>query len=143
MMKKFGVLAAMGLAMAVFALSPSSASAQSYSGNYKLTWDVTYPSQFANTYTYCLKLTDNGSAGFPHSGSATLTSTGNPNQTGIFQVIGGELVATFQSGSDTGEVDTDLYVGLASKGNISEGFAQETLVGLTGTLTFGKKGSCQ
>ena len=63
MMKNIGVFAAMTLAIAVFALAPNRAAAQSYTGNYKITWDVTHPSKFANTYSYCLKLTDNGSVG--------------------------------------------------------------------------------
>ncbi len=143
MMKNIGVFAAMTLAIAVFALAPNRAAAQSYTGNYKITWDVTHPSKFANTYSYCLKLTDNGSVGFPHSGSATLASTGNPSLTGVFQVIDGEFVATFQVGTETGEIDTDLFVAPASKGAIGNGFGEETLVGLTGAADFGKKGSCE
>jgi hypothetical protein len=141
-MKNVGVLTAAALAMAVFALAPNRAAAQSYSGNFPITWDVTYPQQFANTYTYCLKLTDNGSVGFPHSGPATLTSAGNPNVTGVFQVINGELVATFQEGSETGEIDTQIFVAPASKGAIGNGFGLESLVTLTGAADFGKKNTC-
>jgi hypothetical protein len=141
-MKNVGVLAAATLAIAIFALAPNRAAAQSYSGKFPITWDVTYPQQFSNTYTYCLKLTDNGSVGFPHSGPATLISTGNPNVTGVFQVIDGELVATFLEGSDTGELDTQIFVAPASKGAIGNGFGEESSVTLTGTADFGKKNSC-
>ena len=141
-MKNIGVLATAVLAIAVFALSPSSAAAQSYSGNYPITWDVTYPHQFSNTYTFCLKLTDNGSVGFPHSGQATLTSPGNPNVTGVFQVINGEFVATFLEGTDNGELDTQIFAAPARKGTIGTGFGEESFVNLTGTADFGKKNSC-
>ena len=142
MMKNVEVLAAAALAIAVFALAPNRAAAQSYSGNFPITWDVTYPHQFSNTYTFCLKLTDNGSVGFPHSGPATLTSTGSPSVTGVFQVINGEFVATFLEGSDTGELDTQIFVAPARKGTIGNGFGEESSVTLTGTADFGKKNSC-
>jgi len=141
-MKNVGLLAAAALAIAVFALAPNRAAAQSYSGDFSITWDVTYPQKFSNTYTFCLKLTDNGSVGFPHSGPATLTSTGSPNVTGVFQVINRELVATFLEGTDNGEIDTQIFVAPASKGTIGNGFGEESLVGLTGTADFGKKNSC-
>jgi hypothetical protein len=141
-MKNLSVLAASALAIAIFALAPNRAAAQSYTGNFLITWDVTYPQKFSNTYTYCLKLTDNGSVGFPHSGPATLTATGSPNVTGVFQVINGEFVATFLEGSDTGELDTQIFVAPASKGMIGNGFGEESSVTLTGTADFGKKNSC-
>jgi hypothetical protein len=141
-MKNVDVFAAAALAIAVFALAPSRAAAQSYGGKFPITWDVTYPQQFSNTYTYCLKLTDNGSVGFPHSGPATLTSTGSPNVEGVFQVINGEFVATFLEGTGNGELDTEIFVAPASKGTIGNGFGEESLVGLTGTADFGKKNSC-
>jgi hypothetical protein len=140
--KSISVLAAAALAIAGFALTPNRAAAQSYSGNWPINWDVTYPQEFANTYTFCLKLTDNGSVGFPHSGPATLTSTGNPNVTGVFQVINGEFVATFLEGSDTGELDTQIFVAPASKGVIGNGFGEESSITITGTADFGKKNSC-
>ncbi len=142
MMKNVGVLAAAALAIAVFALAPNRAAAQSYSGKFPSTWAVTYPPQFSNTYTFCLKLTDNGSVGFPHSGPATLTSTGNPNVTGVFQVINGEFVATFLEGTGNGELDTQIFVGPASKGTIGNGFGEESFINLSGTADFGKKNSC-
>jgi hypothetical protein len=141
-MKNVSVLAAVALASAVFVLAPNRAGAQSYSGNFPITWDVTYPQQFSNTYTFCLKLTDNGTVGFPHSGPATLTSTGSPNVTGVFQVINGEFVATFLEGSDTGELDTQIFVAPASKGTIANGFGEQSSIPLTGAADFGKKNSC-
>ncbi len=142
MMKNVGVLAAAALAIALFALAPNRAAAQTYTGNFPIVWDVTYPQQFSNTFTFCLKLTDNGSVGFPHSGQATLISTGSPNVTGSFQVINGEFVATFLEGTGNGELDTQIFVAPASKGAISSGFGEESLVGLTGAADFGKKNGC-
>ena len=141
-MKNVGVLAAAALAITVFALAPNRAAAQSYSGNFSITWDVTYPQQFSNSFTFCLKLTDNGSVGFPHSGEAILTSKGSPNVQGVFQVINGELLATFLEGTGNGELDTQIFVAPASKGMIGNGFGKESFVGLTGAADFGKKNSC-
>lgn len=142
-MKNVGVFAATALAIAVFAFTPSSATAQSYSGKWQVTWDVTFPGPpFNGVYTYCLKLTDNGSMGFPHSGPATLNGSGNSNVSGIFQVINGEFIATFLEGTGNGELDTQVFVGAASKGSIVNGLGESSFDYVTGAATF-KKDGCE
>lgn len=144
MMKNIGVFAATVLAIAVFALAPSSATAQSYSGRWKITWDVTFPDPpFGGiVYTYCMKLTDDGSIGFQHSGLATLNGSGISHLSGVFQVINGEFVATFLEGTGTGELDAQLFVGPARNGIIGSGFGEEGFNTVTGTATFVKVSSC-
>lgn len=142
-MKNYGLFAATALAIALFALAPSSAAAQSYTGNWRITWDVTYPGPpFNGIYTYCVKLTDNGSIGFAHSGVAFLNGSGISDLQGVFQVINGEFVATFLIGTGTGELDTQVFVGPASKGSISSGFGLESFNDVTGPAKFVKNG-CQ
>lgn len=140
-MKNVGLFAATALAIAVFAFTPSSAAAQSYSGKWLITWDVTYPGPpFNGIYTYCVKLTDNGGAGFAHSGLAILNGSGISNLQGVFQVINGEFVATFLEGTGTGELDTQVFVAPASKGVINSGFGLESFNDATGAAKFGKNG---
>ena len=62
------VLALLGMA---FALTPSSAAAQSYSGNYSL--KASLPPGFGDTG--CLTLVDNGTVNGVHSGTATISGT--------------------------------------------------------------------
>jgi len=141
MTKNIGVFAATALAILVFALAPTTVMAQSYSGNYQITWDVTYPSFAVGVHTFCLTLTDDGSIGFPHSGEAILNGDGDNDQ-GVFQVINNELVATFLIGTANGELDTLIFAATASKGTIGKGFGDGSFDTITGALTFGKKGSC-
>jgi hypothetical protein len=123
-MKKISVFATTALAIVVFAFAPGSATAQSYSGTWKVSWDVTFPNPPFDgiVYTYCMKLTDNGSIGFPHSGLATLNGSGVSNLSGVFQVINNEFVATFLEGTGNGELDTQLFVGPGHNGKIGAGF---------------------
>jgi hypothetical protein len=146
MTKNLGVLAATAFAIVIFALIPGSAAAQSYSGSYSLTWDIT--SGFTGTHTYCLTLTDNGTGGFPHSGPAT--ATGNyvidPSSEGSFAVINNELEVTFSipSGGEEG-IGSLTFVGPAHNGAIASGFGQYFAEGAftdLGPLTVGKAGSC-
>ncbi len=97
MTKNMGVFAATVLAIVAFALAPSTAMAQSYSGNWPIAEHIVYPSglPFSGNPTYCLTLTDNGSFDLPHSGPATLNGNGFSNLAGIFQVVNNLLVAAF------------------------------------------------
>jgi hypothetical protein len=108
------------LAIVAFALTPSAAVAQSYSGNFPLILTESQPPG-ANA-AYCLTLTDNGTAGRPHSGPASLAGVdpGGPIF-GTFQVIGQLLMVTVQQPSDTGESDGLMFVAPTSKGHISTG----------------------
>jgi len=120
-------------------VAPGAAMAQSYSGSWSL--NITLPPQF--THTGCLTLVDTGTGG-QHSGSATLSGqlAGNDGpQTGTFQVANHVLVATFQNGSDTGEVTYSLFIARASNGDLEPGI-YEAPGFLSGALTFGARGGC-
>ena len=132
----------LALLIVAFALAPSGAAAQSYTGNRQMTEIVT--GQFKAKYTYCLALTDNGSEGFAHSGPATLNGSGFTNLPGIFQVVNGLLVATFYVQSGQGSLSGLVFVGPASNGNVFKGFAESVsgAATITGTLVFGTVGGC-
>jgi hypothetical protein len=124
--------------LAAFALLSKAAMAQSYTGNFPV--NVKLPPQFA--HTACLSLVDTGQDG-QHSGSASLSGpmVGNTTLTGTFQVINHILVATIQSGSDTGEVVYMLFIAPAADGDLNKGVYEEPGL-LSGAATFGTKGSC-
>jgi hypothetical protein len=128
----------MAITLAAFALMSNAATAQSYTGNWPV--NVKLPPHFA--HTGCLSLVDTGTGG-QHSGSASLSGpiVGNTPLTGTFQVINHLLVATIQSGSDTGEVVYMLFIGPAADGDLSTGVYEEPGF-LSGALTFGTKGDC-
>ena len=146
MTKNIGVSAAALLAILVLALAPSTATAQSYSGNWPIAEHIVYPSgpPFSGNPKYCLTLTDNGNFGFPHSGLATLNGSGLSNLTGIFQVVNNLLIATFYIPDDNGSIDGLVFVAPASKGNLGKGFGElvSGAVTVTGTSVFGAKGDC-
>jgi hypothetical protein len=136
MIKHFGVLTA--LLIATFALTPSAAMAQSYSGNWPV--NVALPPHFA--HTACLALVDTGTGGH-HSGSASLSGpmVGSTTETGTFQVTNNLLVATFATGSETGEVVYELFIAPATDGDLGAGVFEEPGF-LSGATTFGTKGGC-
>lgn len=146
MTKNIGVFAATVLAIVAFALAPSMATAQSYSGNWPIAEHIVYPSgpPFSGNHSYCLTLTDNGIFGFPHSGLASLNGNGFSNLSGTFQVVNNLLIATFYIADDNGSIDGLVFVGPASKSNIGKGFGQlvSGAVTVTGTAVFGAKGGC-
>jgi hypothetical protein len=136
-MKKCMILL-MAITLVAFALMSSAATAQSYSGNWPV--NVTLPPQFA--HTACLSLVDSGTSG-KHSGSASLSGpmVGSATLTGTFQVINHLLVATVESGSDTGEVVYMLFIAPAADGDLGKGVYEEPGF-LSGSATFGTKGGC-
>jgi hypothetical protein len=146
MTKNIGVFAATVLAIVAFAIVPSTAMAQSYSGNWPIAEHIVYPSgpPFSGNPTYCLTLTDNGTFGFPHSGLAILNGSGFTNFQGIFQVANNLLIATFYIPDDNGSLNGLVFVGPATKGNIGKGFGElvSGAVTVTGTSVFGPKGGC-
>lgn len=152
MTRNIGAFAATLLAIVAFALVPGTAMAQSslgrntpmaqsFSGNFPMTWSVVYPKQFSGNHTFCLTLTDNGSVGFLHSGQANLTGEGD-NLSGVFQVINNELVATILVPTDNGELDTLIFGAPANSARIGKGFGEESFDNLSGPLVFGAKGGC-
>jgi hypothetical protein len=136
MIKHIVVFAA--LLIAAVALTPSAAMAQSYTGNWPV--NVALPPHFA--HTACLALVDTGTGGH-HSGSASLSGpmAGSTTQTGTFQVINNLLVASFPTGSETGEVVYELFIALATDGDLGAGAFEEPGF-LSGATTFGTKGGC-
>ena len=142
MIRNISTFTATALAILAFALTPSAARAQSFSGNWPMT--ETLVGQFNETNTYCLTLTDNGSTGFRHSGPATLNGSGFSSLPGIFQVVNNVLVATFYVEDDNGSLSGLVFVAPASKGDIGKGF-EELVSGaetITGALAFGTKNGC-
>ena len=135
---------AIALPIVALALMSGTAMAQSYTGNWPVTWNVTYPGPpWVGEHTYCLTLTDDGSQGFPHSGLATLNGSGQSNVQGIFQVINKELAATFYLPGGY-QIDPLVFVGAAGKDKIGKGFGNSPngAATVTGPLTFGAKGGC-
>jgi hypothetical protein len=104
----------------------------SYSGS----WPVTVTHSQHSNGTYCLTLTENGSA------SLDIGSQRFPN--GSFLVINRSLVATIQAqgyGQNAGLV----FIGSASRGNIGPGVFEDVYGGSdfdSGALAFGIKGGC-
>jgi hypothetical protein len=127
------------LPIVAFALTPGSARAQSYTGD----WPATVSHSKGSNGTYCLSLTDNGSNGWPHSGQVTMVE-GRSTLYGTFQVIGGLITVTVESpGSyeNTGLV----FVAQASNGTIGKGVYDDVYNGEeidSGQLAFGAKNSC-
>lgn len=129
----FFVMALLGVALA---LTPRAATAQNFNGNFPV--KIALPPQFANTACLTLVENDNG-----NGGSATLNGplVGDEAEYGTFQVVNHLLVATIQSGSDTGEVVYQLFIAPAAGGDLSKGVYEEPGF-LSGALTFGPKGGC-
>lgn len=123
--------------------SARAATVVSYSGK----WPVRVTQTQHGNFTDCLTLTDNGSLGFPHSGSASLSGVNIKGSLfGTFQLIDNLLVATIQSqGSSTGQDAGLVFIGPASNGNIGNGAFDEVFAGeesVSGVLEFGMKGGC-
>ena len=134
------ILASLGIAVA---LTPSAAIAQSYSGNWPV--NVTLPPSFG--HTACITLVDNGSAGAPHSGSASISGplVGGYLPYGTFQLINHLLAVTIESDGDSGQNAGLVFIAPASDGDIGNGIFEEVYGGedfLSGALTFGKNGGC-
>ena len=150
MLRKILAFTATALPLLAFALTPGSASAQSFTGNYNVSVTQTQcgigGTIKCSNQSYCLLLTDDGSFGRPHSGAATLNSSGNSPLLGSFQVIGKTIMASFGVGSSTGEADTVVLVAPAnaSTGTIGVGIYDLAAGGseASGLATFGVKNSC-
>lgn len=116
----------------------AAAMARSYTGN----WPLTVSHSRGANGTYCLTLTDNGSLGWRHSGSASLAGVGNG---GTFQLIDHTLVATIQSAGGTGQNEGLVFVASAGDGNVGSGVYEGVYGGEeidSGVLVFGVKGGC-
>src|SRR5580700_6530931 len=150
MISNISKLMATALAILAFALTSSAAKAQNFNGNYpvletQVKGGIGGTIKGANQ-NFCLVLTDDGSFGRPHSGTATLEGFDGGSLTGgEFYVIGNNIFVNFVVGSPTGEA-AGLVIfapANASKGTIGTG-----IMGLTGGVpssglaTFGVKNGC-
>ena len=151
MIRKILAFTATALPLLAFALTPSAASAQSFTGNYNVSVTESKCGLTGNikcgNSSYCLELTDDGSFGRTNSGPAKLNSSQiTVPLFGSFQVIGKTIVAAFGIGSGTGEADTIVLVAPAnaSTGTIGVGIYDLAAGGseATGLATFGVKNSC-
>ena len=129
----------LAMAIVAFALAPTAATAQSYSGN----WPDTVTHSQSGNGRYCITLHDDGSLGWPHSGEATL-SPSEGTYPGTFQVISGLIMITFPQPGGTGELGALFFVAHASNGLLTSG-TYEQFYGAeidSGVSTFGVKNTC-
>ena len=143
-------LMATALAILGFALTSSAVKAQSFTGNYpvletQVKAGVGGTIKGANQ-NFCLVLTDDGSFGRPHSGTATLEGFDGGSLTGgEFYVIGNNIFVNFVVGSSTGEAAGLVIFAPANASNEAIGTG---ILGLTGGVpssglaTFGVKNRC-
>ena len=117
-------------------VSGSAAMAQSFSGK----WPLTVTKSLFYNGTYCLTVTDDGSEGWPHSGSATIAQ----EPYGFFQVIRGkflvDVVVPAQGQNEVLEFTADGRNGMISNGAMQLVAGGEPLD--SGELVLGKKGGC-
>ena len=148
MTKKIRTLIALAVPVFVFALAPSAAKAQSYTGNYPVAVTEakggiagTIPIGNVN---FCLELTDNGDYGRPHSGTATLGDyEGGTLTGGEFYVLGNMIFVNFAAGSDNGENVGLVLFAPVINGKIGTGIFGDTGgVPSSGMAKIGAKGGC-
>jgi hypothetical protein len=148
MIRNIRIVIAMAMPVLVFALAPSAAKAQSYTGNFPvsvtemkagITGTITIPNQ-----SFCLELTDDGSYGRPHSGTATLGDyEGGTLSGGEFYVLGNMIFVNFAVGSDNGESVGLVLFAPASNGKIGVGIFGDTGgVPSSGQAKVGANGGC-
>ena len=156
MIRTIFTFTATALPILAFALTPSAASAQtanaqsvltkSFTGNYPVSLTQTECGLFGEikcgNQSYCLKLTDDGNFGRPHSGPATLESFVSSPVSGSFQVIGNTILVTFGTASGNGEAGIFVLVAPAnpSTGVIGTGIYGQSEA--SALATFGVKNGC-
>lgn len=127
------------LAMAMAAALATSARAAA-PGFYTGHWPVTVSLSQHYDGVHCLMLIDNGSFGFPHSGSALLAGT----QNGVFQIIGRTLFVSLVVPGGGQEAATYVFTAPASDGMLGKGvwgYVQGDPTD-SGKAVFGAKGGC-
>ena len=138
----------MAVPFLAFALAPSAANAQSFTGNYPVA--VTeVKAGIAGTIlggneNFCLELTDDGDYGRPHSGTATLEDYEGGRLTGgEFYVLGNMIFVNFAVGSDNGESVGLVLFAPVVNGKIGTGIFGDTGgVPSSGLAKVGAKGGC-
>lgn len=148
MTSKIRTLIAMAVPILAFALAPSAARAQSFTGNYPVAV-IDQKGGIAGTIllgnvTFCLELVDDGDFGRPHSGTATLADyEGGTLTGGEFYVLGNMIFVNFGVGSDNGEDVGLVLFAPASNGRIGTGIFGDTGgVPTSGLAKVGAKGGC-
>ncbi|MFZ0731303.1 MAG: hypothetical protein WAM79_03150 [Candidatus Sulfotelmatobacter sp.] len=148
MTSKIRTLIAMALPVLVFALAPSAAKAQSYTGNYPVAVTEVKAGITGNipggNVNFCLELTDDGDYGRPHSGIATLGDyEGGKLTGGEFYILGNMIFVNFAVGSENGETVGLVLFAPASNGKIGAGIFGDTGgVPSSGLAKIGTKGGC-
>jgi len=148
MTNQIRTLIAMAVSVLAFALAPSAANAQSYTGNYPVA--VTQvKAGIAGTIpggnvSFCLELVDNGDYGRPHSGTATLGNyEGGTLSGGEFYVLGNMIFVNFAVGTDNGESVGLVLFAPVSNGKIGAGIFGDTGgVPSSGLAKVGAQGGC-
>jgi len=150
MSRNIRTLIAMALPLLAFAIGPSAAKAQTFTGNYPVL-ETQVKAGIGGTIkganqNFCLVLTDDGNFGRPHSGTATLEGFNGGSLTGgEFYVIGNNIFVNFVIGSNTGEA---AGLVLFAPANASTGTIGTGILGLTGGVpstglaTVGAKNGC-
>jgi hypothetical protein len=148
MIRSIRTFVAMALPVLAFALTPTAAKAQSYTGNYPVSvtevklgiaGNITGPN-----VSFCLELTDDGSFGRPHSGTATLGDyEGSTLTGGEFYVLGNMIFVNFAVGSDNGESVGLVLFAAVTNGKIGTGIFGDTGgVPSSGLAKVSVKGGC-
>jgi len=150
MIRNISKLMATALAILGFALTSTAAKAQNFTGNYPVL-ETQVKAGIGGTIkganqNFCLVLTDDGSFGRLHSGTATLEGFNGGSLTGgEFYVIGNNIFVNFVVGSSTGEASALVIFGPA---NASNGTIGTGILGLAGGVpssglaTIGVKNGC-
>ncbi|MEI9931732.1 MAG: hypothetical protein WDM89_14630 [Rhizomicrobium sp.] len=133
------------VAIAVFFVSTGPAVAGK--GGFTGSWLIAVSHSLHSNGNYCLKVTDDGSVGWPHSGFATLTGPGGLNLTfGTFQVINRIFTVTMEEqGGESGQNAGLVFSAPARAGGIGAGIYDQVYGGEafdSGAAEFGAKGGC-
>jgi hypothetical protein len=105
-------------------------------------WPLIVSNAKADNGKYCLTLTDDGRAGWSHSGAASInTGLNGQQQTGIFQFIGHTIVVSIDNPGETQNAGT-VCAFRASKGVLEDGAFSEMYGGESvnsGKILFGAR----
>jgi autotransporter-associated beta strand protein len=127
----------MTFVVAFFALT-SAAMAQSYTGD----WPATVTGSQRDNGVNCISLTDNGSFGAKHSGTAVLNGQPNPYG-GYFTVVNGIITVVFTYPSGEGDCCSyQVFTAKAANGQIGNGVFNYLGITDIGLLSFGEKNGC-
>lgn len=136
MIKNIAKFAAAVLPVVAFAMAPSTAMAQSYTGN----WPATVSGTVLSNGTYCLTLTEQSASGGIQRGEASWISDGT-KWTGQFLIIDGILMVQIYVPEGAGEIGAQVWVAHAHQGKIGARVFGG-VEGDDGKVVFGEKNGC-